>query len=180
MAPANSVVYTIGHSNRSLEEFIDILLGLRATLVVDVRRWPTSRRLPHFSREALEKELSDVGVSYVWLPELGGYRRFGVDVPRELEGAAPQCLKAPSFRAYFVYIRVNEAARRRVDWIIEKSGRETVVLLCRERLPWRCHRKLIADLLVEAGVRVVHVIEKGRLVDHRVPECRRIRGHEKD
>ncbi|GAB6148426.1 DUF488 domain-containing protein [Stetteria hydrogenophila] len=167
------VAYTVGHSNRSLEEFIKLLLKVDASLVVDVRRWPTSRRLPHFASERLGEALRAHGIEYTWAPELGGYRRFGVDVPRELEERAPHCLKSPGFRAYFVYLRVNESARRRLEWLARVAGERVVVIMCRERLPWRCHRKLVADVLVLKGVDVVHIIDEGRLVSHVVPECRR-------
>ncbi len=168
------VVYTIGHSNRSMREFIELLAGVNASLVVDVRRWPTSRRLPHFTRENLREALQASGIEYTWMPELGGYRKFGVDVPLNLEEATLGCLKSRSFRAYFVYLRVNEVARERVEWIARKASEKVVVLMCRERIPWRCHRKLISDLLVLKGLKVVHIIERGRMIEHRVPECRRM------
>lgn len=168
------VVYTIGHSNRSLEEFVELLAGVNASLVVDVRRWPTSRRLPHFAREKLRETLQAFGIEYIWMPELGGYRRFGIDVPLDLEEAAPSCLRSHSFRAYFVYLRVNEAARERVGRIARMAEEKVVVLVCRERIPWRCHRKLISDLLVLKGLKVVHIIDRRHTVEHRVPECRRM------
>jgi uncharacterized protein (DUF488 family) len=168
------IVYTIGHSNRSLEEFVKLLMEVKASIVVDVRRWPSSRRLPHFSKDNLREALGAIGIRYFWAPELGGYRRFGVDVPSDLEAKAPDCLESSSFKAYYVYVRVDDKARERIEWIARLAEREVLVIMCRERIPWRCHRKLISDLLVERGVKVVHIIDGEHSVEHRIPECRRL------
>lgn len=162
------VVYTVGHSSRSFEEFLGALTPLHVELVVDVRRWPSSRRYPHFNRDNLEHSLPRHGVKYLWIPELGGYRRFGVDV--EDRGVAT-CFESEGFRAYATYILVSPAARRAL-WRLEGLARSfKTAIMCSERVPWRCHRKILADWLLSRGFRVVHIIDPGRLVGHRFTRC---------
>ncbi len=139
------VVYTVGHSNRSLEEFLSLLEEYGVEVVVDVRRWPVSSKYPHFNSESLRKSLENRGYGYVWLGrELGGYREGGYERYMETEDFKSG-LKA-----------LEELALRRV-----------VAVLCAERLWFRCHRRFIADALVRDGFRVVHIIEGGRAYEHR-------------
>jgi len=163
------VVYTVGHSTRSLEELLRILEGLGARVVFDVRRWPRSRRFPWFNRESLEAELARRGVRYVWLGEELGGRRSG-DGPGS-------CIRSKGFRAYATYLASSREAQRAIEAIEEEASRGPgVVVLCTERLPWRCHRWILADWLVLRGSRVVHVIDLGRSVEHRPAPCARLEG----
>lgn len=162
------LVYTIGHSSRSLEEFLEALLSLGIKLLVDVRRWPSSRRYPHFNRGNLESALSRHGIKYLWVPELGGYRRFGVDV--EDRGIAT-CFESEGFRAYATYILTSPTAEEALLRLEELARGSRTAIMCSERVPWRCHRKIIADWLLSRGFRVIHIIELGRLVEHRPTRC---------
>jgi uncharacterized protein (DUF488 family) len=168
------IVYTLGHSTRSLEEVLAIIKRRNVQLVVDVRRWPTSRRSPWFNRETLKASLEGLGVEYRWMGDvLGGYRRFGVDV-EDTGGAS--CFESEGFRAYAIYLTTNPDAVKAMRILEELASQRLVLILCSERLPWRCHRKIIADWLVLKGFRVIHVIEDDREIPHRPSRCARIEG----
>jgi len=168
------VVYTLGHSTRSLGEVLAIVRRRGVELVVDVRRWPTSRRRPWFSKEALRAALEGVGVEYRWMGDvLGGYRRFGVDV-EDTGGAS--CFESEGFRAYAIYLTMNPEAVRAMRILEEQALRKVTLILCSERLPWRCHRKIIADWLVLRGFRVIHVIDDDREIPHKPSKCARSEG----
>jgi len=162
------VVYTIGYGGRDLRELLDILKCFNIEAVVDIRRWSTSRRLPEFSGENLSRILRAEGYEYYWLPELGGYRRFGVDV--EDYGVA-RCFEAEGFRAYATYITMNPAVKPHLERLVKIVSSRTSTLLCRERVPWLCHRKILSDYLVAKGFTVLHIIEKDRVVEHKLNKC---------
>lgn len=161
-------VYTVGYGGRSLRELVDLLVWLGVETVVDVRRWTTSRRLPEFSSKNLMRALHMAGLGYVWMPELGGYRRFGVDV--EDRGVA-KCFESDGFRAYATYITASPSVKSHLERLVGVVSSRTSALLCRERYPWLCHRKILSDFLVARGFRVVHVIEKDRFFEHRLSKC---------
>ena len=161
-------VYTIGYGGRDLRELLDILKHFDIKAVVDIRRWSASRRLPEFSGENLARTLRAEGYEYYWLPELGGYRKFGVDV--EDYGVA-RCFEAEGFRAYATYITMNPAVKPHLERLVEIVSSRTSTLLCRERVPWLCHRKILSDYLVARGFTVLHVIEKYRVVEHKLSKC---------
>jgi len=134
------VIHTIGHSTRSLEEFIALLRELGVEAVADVRRFPRSRHNPQFNRETLEDSLAAEGIEYHWLGEdLGGYRSGG----------------------YEVYIKSNDFRKglRRLEAL---AIRRKTVVMCAEKLWFRCHRRFIADELVKRGWEVWHFVEPGR------------------
>jgi len=136
-----SVIYTVGTSNRSLEEFLRLLQSYGIKQVLDVRSFPVSRRFPHFSRENLEKALSKANVAYFWLgKELGGYRKGGYEAFMESEVFQQGLLK-----------------------LIELARQEISAIMCAERFPWRCHRRFISQKLEERGFEVRHIIEEGRI-----------------
>jgi len=164
-------VYTIGHSNRSFEEFAELLKAHGVETVYDVRSFPTSRIAPHFSKHILSEKLRGIGVKYVWEGRLGGYRRFGRDV--EDLGIAT-CFKAEGFRAYATYLTHNSDARqagRELALVAEKS---LTAIMCTEKIPWRCHRKIISDLMIAKGFQVIHIIDKRWEAVHKLSRCARI------
>ena len=167
-----TIVYTVGHSNRSLEELLRLIKHKEIELVIDVRRFPGSRKFPWFSRENLELELRRAGIEYLWLGDrLGGFRRFGVDV--EDTGGAT-CFVSPSFRAYALYVTTNPDAWEAVLRVEELARSKRTALLCRERLPWRCHRKILSDVLVLHGFTVYHIIDEDRLIRHKPAGCAKL------
>jgi uncharacterized protein (DUF488 family) len=147
-------VFTLGHSTRPLEELLRMLAEQDIAVLVDVRRYPGSRRHPQFSREALAPALAAVGIEYVHEPDLGGRR-----VARP--GSPHTAWRVEAFRGYADHMESPEfgAALARLS---ERAGRAPTAILCAEAVPWRCHRRLIADALVVRGVEVLHLLAPGR------------------
>lgn len=144
-------VYTIGHSTRSLEDFVALLHreGIRA--LVDVRAFPASRRYPHFNQDALAAALASHDVAYRHEPALGGRRRPRPDSPN---GA----WRNESFRAYADHMG-TAPFREAITSLIAGAAEVRTTIMCAEAVPWRCHRSLIADALVARGCEVHHVLD---------------------
>jgi uncharacterized protein (DUF488 family) len=142
-------VLTVGHSNRSLEEFLRLLQAHGVTLVADVRKMPGSRRNPQFGRDALSQALHQAGIGYLHLPGLGGLRR-------RRPGSPNAGWENASFQGYADYMLTPEFQQSLQD-LLERADGERAALMCAEAVPWRCHRSLIADALVVRGVAVEHV-----------------------
>jgi uncharacterized protein (DUF488 family) len=146
-------LYTIGHSTRSLEQFLGLLAREGATHLVDVRAFPTSARYPHFSRPNLERAIVDTGARYSHLPSLGGRRRGLRDSHNTLWRNA-------SFRAYADYMETREF-QEALDDLLALARLEPTAIMCAEAVPWRCHRSLISDAAVARGVPVLHILDSG-------------------
>ncbi len=165
------VIYTLGHSNRSWEEFLELLAHYRIQALVDVRAFPSSRKYPHFSRSALEEALAGLGIEYRWLgDELGGYRREGLG-----EKSPNKAWQAGGFRNYADYMLTPQFARG-IATLLSLAAAKTTAFMCAERFWWRCHRRLISDHLVAQGHRVVHIVDRDKTIDHRLPPFARIVG----
>lgn len=144
-------IYTIGHSTRTLEQFLALLERSSIECLVDVRRFPGSRRYPHFNREALESSLGEAHVRYVHAPALGGRRRAAPDGP-------PSAWRNESFPAYAEYMSTPEF-RQALDNLIRFGTEYRMVIMCSEAVPWRCHRTMISDALVARGIEVEHILD---------------------
>lgn len=154
-------IYTIGHGSRPLDELIALLKGFGVNCLVDVRAFPGSRRHPHFGRAELERSLPAAGIDYAWEGEaLGGRRR-----PRP--GSPHQALRNASFRAYADHMQTAGFAAG-IEGLLKRAARERVAVMCAERLPWQCHRYMIADYLVAHGVTVLHVIDDAPPREHQL------------
>ena len=156
-----AVIYTIGHSTRSLPELTEALRAHGIQTLVDIRAFPMSRRLPQFNRESLETNLPAAGISYVWVKELGGYRK------KLLKESPNVGLRNESFRNYADYMLTPdfEAAIRQLLALAEK-GR--TAYMCAERVYFRCHRMLVSDWLVAHGHEVRHIDAAGPTRQHRL------------
>lgn len=161
-------VFTVGHSTRSREELLEILRRHGVELLADVRRFPASRRHPHFSRGQLSQALREVGIDYLWLEPLGG-RRSG---RRRSPHTAWQ---TPGFAAYADHMETAEF-REAMETLLVRARAEATALLCAEALPQRCHRRLIADWLTARGIEVVHLLDAGRSERHELPPFARLEG----
>ena len=147
------MIYTIGHSTRTLENFQDLLTEFQITQLVDVRRFPASRRHPQFAKGALEAELAAIAVRYIHEPALGGRRS---PAPNSVNSA----WRNPQFRGYADYMLTadfQDALAR----LVELGSRGATAIMCAEAVPWRCHRQLIADALVARGIDVQHILGTG-------------------
>jgi uncharacterized protein (DUF488 family) len=161
-------VWTIGHSTRSLEAFLELLSENRIEAVADVRRYPGSRRWPHFAREPLELALANRGLLYLWFPELGGRRTATPDSPNT-------AWRSPAFRGYADYMATEAFADGLGRLVSLASGLRTAVL-CAESLWWRCHRGLIADVLRWLKFEVIHILGPGSTASHPYTPAARIIG----
>jgi uncharacterized protein (DUF488 family) len=151
-------VWTVGHSTRSLEEFVELLVENRIELLADVRTAPGSRRLPHFGKASLETELPQREIAYAHLPALGGLRKPAPD-------SINTGWRNPSFRGYADYMQTAEFQTGLTELLRMAAERRTS-LMCAEAVPWRCHRSLIADALTAGGVEVLHITGPGRVQRH--------------
>jgi len=151
-------VLTVGHSTRSLEEFVRLLQAHGTTLVADVRKMPGSRRNPQFSRDTLPRDLHQVGIGYIHMPGLGGLRRRRPDSPNT-------GWKNASFQGYADYMLTPEF-QQALEELLDRAKGERAALLCAEAVSWRCHRSLIADALVVRGVAVEHILGASRTQPH--------------
>jgi len=150
-----STVYTIGHSTRTLEELVAALQAHGIDVLVDIRAFPMSRRLPHFNRESLERELPKQGIEYVWMKELGGRRR-------KIRDDSPNTgLRNDSFRNYADYMLTPEFAQA-IARLLEIAGRGKPAIMCAERLYFQCHRMLVSDYLTAHGHTVLHLEDDRR------------------
>ncbi len=164
-----ATVWTIGHSNRSFADFLALLHAHEIELVADVRRFPRSRRHPHFSKEALERALSTNGIAYVHLEALGGHREPRPDSPHTALPAA--------FRGYADHMETPEFSRA-LERLIELARERRTAAMCAEAKVEDCHRNLLADRLVARGERVLHAIDSGSPKEHTLhPAARRYGDH---
>jgi uncharacterized protein (DUF488 family) len=162
-------IWTIGHSTRSSEEFRRVLALHDIELVADVRRFPGSRRLPQFAGDTLAQDLARDGILYRWIPELGGRRKPSAT-------STNVAWRHPAFRAYADHVATEEFAQGLYEALMLAHGLRTV-LMCAELLWWRCHRRLIADVLTVMGVRVFHLRgDEAPTLHHLTPPARVVRG----
>jgi len=133
-----TVVFTLGTSNRKIEEFCQILKEFKITLVADIRRWPKSK-FPWFEKENLKKTLKKEKIKYFHFEKLGGYR-----------GGYEKYMKTKEFKKAFQKLK-------------NLCQKEKVAIVCAEKFPWRCHRRFVAEALKREGFLVIHIIEKDKI-----------------
>lgn len=148
----------MGHSNRPLEAFLALLEENRIESLCDVRRFPGSRRYPHFSREALAASLAKEKIGYLHLPNLGGRRPADPNSPNT-------AWRHKAFRGYADYM-ATPAFAEGIAALTGEAARKRTVILCAEALWWQCHRALIADFLKTAGWEVIHILGPGKTQIH--------------
>jgi uncharacterized protein (DUF488 family) len=153
-------LFTIGHSTRTLDEVVQMCEAAGVAAVADVRRFPGSRRSPHFARTALEESLPAHRIDYLWLPALGGHRRRPADAP-------PSAWRVEAFAAYADHMRTAEF-RAGWDALMATAAERPTAIMCAEASPYRCHRRLVSDWAELHGVEVVHLIDERRRERHKV------------
>src|SRR3954452_2357983 len=152
---------TVGHSTHPLDAFLALIEGAGVETIADVRRFPGSRRHPHFGAEALAGSLRDAGIGYEHLAELGGRRSVEPGSPND-------GWEIPAFRAYADHLRSPEFAAGR-SRLAELARERRVAVMCAEAQHWRCHRRLIADVFTFDGWHVRHLMSSSRIDDHAPP-----------
>ncbi|MBO0707192.1 MAG: DUF488 domain-containing protein [Candidatus Dormibacteraeota bacterium] len=161
-------IWTIGHSTRTLDEFVSLLVEHGVDWLADVRTLPGSRRFPQFDREALEPELARRGIGYSHLGSLGGLRKPSAGSPNS-------GWRNASFRGYADYMQTGPW-RDGLSELLDLTRDHAVAVMCAEAVPWRCHRSLIADALTIRGVEVLHIVGKGRATRHVLTAFARVDG----
>jgi len=165
---ASELVCTIGHSNRTIEEFIGLLRQNGVECLLDIRTVPKSRHNPQFGQDQLAAALEDAGIEYRYMRGLGGLRH-----PRkDSENAGWRNL---SFRGYADYMQTEEFAEN-VDAVVELGRSKCCVLMCAEAVPWRCHRSLVADALLVRDVRVDDIIDARQRRPHKLTPFAHVEG----
>lgn len=164
----HDLLLTVGHSNKPLSEFLAMLESHGIRQLLDVRRYPSSRKWPHFDAAALECELARIGVAYRSLPALGGRRKPRPDSPHT-------AWREEAFRGFADYMDTAEFAGA-FQGAEALAGEAPSALMCSEALPWKCHRSLIADAFLARGWEVQDVLSPTQARPHRLPAFARLEG----
>ncbi|MDQ3800885.1 MAG: DUF488 domain-containing protein [Acidobacteriota bacterium] len=144
-------VWTIGHSTRSAEKFLGLLVANQIEVLADIRRFAASRKYPHFNQASLQELLeAEAGIEYAAFPELGGRRRPRKDSPNTI-------WRSESFRGYADYMETEEF-RKGIERLSDLARRKRAAVMCSEAVWWRCHRALVADYLKSRGAAVYHIV----------------------
>lgn len=154
------VIYTIGHSTRPIDEFIDLLKSHEITQLVDIRTVPKSRHNPQYWQDALRDSLQAAGVDYVYMKSLGGLR------PKS-KGSINDGWRNQSFRNYADYMQTEEFASA-LEELIELASENVTAIMCAEAVPWRCHRSLISDALLVRGIESTEIISASSERTHKL------------
>ena len=158
--------HTIGHSTRSIDDFVAMLREAEVTLVVDVRTVPRSRTNPQYNRERLPDSLARFGIGYEHMAALGGLRGRKREVPPEVNGF----WENDSFHNYADYA-MGEEFRRGLAHLRELGAARRCAIMCAEAVWWRCHRRIIADYLLAEGETVLHLMGPGHIEPARMTEA---------
>jgi uncharacterized protein (DUF488 family) len=166
---AEPCVLTIGHSNRSWKDFLDLLRTHCVKRVIDVRSIPRSRHNPQFNREILSKKLRAARIGYVHLRKLGGLRHAQHDSPN-------MGWRNRSFRGFADYMQTSEFEAG-LHRLMKLAGQKRSAIMCAEAVPWRCHRSLIADALTVRGIQAEDIISVKRSQVHSLISFAHVQGH---
>jgi uncharacterized protein (DUF488 family) len=161
-----SKIWTIGHSTRTIDDFLSLLLANDIEAVADVRSYPGSRRYPHFNVEYLSEYLTQREIDYVPMKKLGGRRKTSADSPNTV-------WRSMAFRGYADYME-TDGFREGIDEVLELARRRRTALMCAEAVWWRCHRSLISDYLKASGITVEHIMDGKKNVIHPYTAAARI------
>jgi len=159
-------IWTVGHSTRGGEEFVEILLAHGVEVLVDVRTYPGSRRYPQFNRDALAVSLKEKGIEYKHEARLGGRRKPRAD-------SHNSAWRNEQFRGYADHIETEEF-KNGVRELLELAAGKRVAIMCAEAVWWRCHRSLISDYLKAKGHEVVHILDQKKTEEHPFTSAARI------
>lgn len=151
-------IWTIGHSNRTIETFIDNLVSHNIQLIVDVRQFPGSRKHPYFNKEPIEATLRGNNIGYRHIVELGGRRKPAKDSPNIT-------WKNAAFRAYADYMETDEFAEA-VKLLEQLASKQNTAYMCSEAVWWSCHRSMISDYLKANGWKVMHIMDINKATEH--------------
>lgn len=151
-------IWTIGHSSRTFEEYIELLHNSQIELLVDVRRYPGSRKFPHFNKDSLAENLPKEGIAYKHIEALGGRRKV-------LPNSKNDAWRLDSFRGYADYMETEEF-QEALEILKNLAREKRVAFMCSEAVWWSCHRSLIADALKAKGWKVLHILGLNNVSEH--------------
>lgn len=154
-------IYSIGHWNYSLEQLVGLLAQHEIKALVDIRRFPGSRKFPHLGQQSLSAALPKAGIDYHWLEALGGRRNSKKDGSTSVNLG----LRNESFRNYADYM-LTEEFRQGIKSLLEIAGKKRTAIMCAEAMFWRCHRRLVSDFLLTHDITVQHIMPNGKLHPH--------------
>ena len=163
-----SAIFTIGHSTRTLDEFVELMEAFKVNLLIDVRSVPRSRHNPQFNKETFPEVLKPLDIKYVHMPEIGGLRRPKRD-------SVNTAWRNKTFRGYADYMQTKEFTAQLLK-IVAYARENRLALMCAEALPWRCHRSLIADALLVRNIKVEHIISRDSSISHKLTEWAKVEG----
>lgn len=166
VASSEKTIYTIGHSTHPIVEFIAMLTSHGISLLVDVRNFASSKRYPHFNKEALETSLNTQNIRYLHLPALGGRRK-------PLPDSTNNRWRNSAFRGYADYME-SDAFKQSVSELEKLGALENVAYMCAEAVWWSCHRSLISDYLKIRDWKVLHIMAKNKITEHPYTSAARI------
>ena len=155
-------IFTIGHSNRPFDDFQVLLEEYQIQVIADVRRFPSSRKFPHFNQDTLRDLLGAQRIQYVWFEALGGLRHAKTNDKSPNTG-----LRTPAFRNYADHMMTDEF-QGAIQELLSFGAKQRTAIMCAERFYWKCHRRLLSDFLVAQGMKVEHILEQGSLRPHKL------------
>ena len=164
----NMTIYTVGHSTRPIQEFIEILKAYGVKTLVDVRKIAGSRRNPQYGEKALNASLDEQGIAYLRLEGLGGRRRTS-------DESVNTGWRNPSFRGYADHMQSAEFHASLAELITVGAAKQAVIM-CAEAVPWRCHRSLIGDALLVRGVEVLDIFDAKNCRPHKLTPFAKVDG----
>ncbi len=157
-AVSRPLLYTIGHSTRTAEEFLELLQSFKIQVLADIRRFPGSKKFPQFNQEILREHLEAHGIQYIDIEKLGGRRK---------KSSSPENSRwrNPSFQAYADYMKTAEFEQG-AEELAEIATEKTTAIMCSEAVWWRCHRSMVADYFKAKGWEVLHIMGKNKTTEH--------------
>ncbi|MCI0411680.1 DUF488 domain-containing protein [bacterium] len=162
------MIYTIGHSTRSEREFLGMLHHHSISMLIDIRTIPRSRWNPQFDKTTLQNSVTEAGMEYLHIPELGGLRKPSAE-------SVNLAWKNPGFRGYADYMQ-TAAFEEALLKVIDFGWKERIALMCAEAYYAKCHRMLVSDALVARGVEVLHIVNANQVKSHTLTSFARLEG----
>lgn len=166
----NKTIFTIGHSTKTIEEFLDLLFSFDIKVLADIRRLPGSRKYPQFDQDNLRKSLEENGIEYIYIEELGGRRKVSPD-------SKNTTWRNKSFQGYADYME-TESFENGVKELEKLALEKNTAMMCSEAVWWRCHRSIVSDYLKAKGWEVLHIMALGKATEHPYTAPARIIGNQ--
>lgn len=164
-----NILYTIGHSTRTFEEFLALLQSFQIKVLADIRRLPGSRKFPQFDQNKLRESLEENGIKYVYIEELGGRRKPSAN-------SKNTAWRNKSFQAYADYMQ-TETFRNGTEFLKSYALENPTAIMCSEAVWWRCHRSMVSDYFKAQGWTVLHIMSEAKATEHPYTSLAKIQGN---